>query len=161
MSVDPSALLLGAAAVITAIGTIYVNRNSRRDQHRQAAAAAQVQRDQHQLEETKQALEALGSALTETRTDLHEERRLRRQAEAELEEKKTLHRHMYAAQESRCLEYAGQLTDTVLTLRGVVVDEIARAAADSALRALPSHPHDLPPATPPALEGEKDDPADR
>jgi hypothetical protein len=54
---------------------------------------------------------------------------------------------MYSVQESRCREVQAQLTDALIVLRGVVGNEIAQAAADTAIAHVAPHPHALPSST--------------
>ncbi len=127
------------------LGGLWLNRISQREQNRQQRAANKVAEDRADLDETAQAL-----AATVRRAELAEageDRKQKRidQLEDEIEEERSLRRVLFSAQEARCREVQAQLTDALITLRGVVTDEIAAAAATTALMLSTPHPHQLPP----------------
>ena len=142
-----TAWLAGITAAITAVGALVLNMRSKDDQKKQQDAAEKIHQDKHRLEETKQALDALQQMYTNANADAdryraraEEERQRADSAEDELDEQRELHRKMYSAQEARCREYASDLTDVILMLRHVVLDEVANAAATMALHR-DEHPH--------------------
>lgn len=137
-------MLVAITGFIVGIGGLLLNVRGVRDQNRQQSAATQAMGAKGRLDETQQALDAV-----EKRAELAETGETRKQAridqlEDELDEERLLRRHQLAQQEARCREQVTALTDALITLRGVVVDEVARAAALTALdRNLP-HPHERP-----------------
>lgn len=146
--------ILAATGFITGVGALYVNWRSQKDQRAQQVAANRVSEDKTELERTKQIVDQLST---------HNDRLIARSERAEgqvedlrdeLDEERTLRRHMLAAQESRCRDVQGSMVETLIVLRGVVNDEIMRAAADAAIEQ-PSHPHELP-APQRETEGETD-----
>lgn len=143
-----TAWLAGVTAMITAIGALVLNYRSKGDQDKQQQAAERIHQDKHRLEETQQALDALQRMFDNATSDAdryrqraEEERQRADTAEDELDEQRELHRKMYSAQEARCREYASDLTDVILMLRHVVLDEVANAAATMTL-ARKEHPHE-------------------
>lgn len=137
-------LLVAVTGFIVGVGGLVLNLRGQRDQNRQQRAANAVLEDKGRLDETQQALDA--TERRAERAEAGEERWRERAATLEdaLDEQKQLYRSMYAAQESRCREVTGDLVDTLLGLRGVVRDEVTRAATDAALESFTPHPHELP-----------------
>lgn len=137
---DGTAWLVAITGAVTGIGALILNRRSQKETAELTRAANRVARDRSRLEETEQAITSLERALERANEEIDRLSAARTRAEAERDEAKDLHRQMYAAQESRCREFAQDLTDAILVLRRVVRDEVAREAADAALE-WPGHPH--------------------
>ena len=160
-----TAWLLAITAAITGIGALVMNRRGAKEQNALQKAANSMVEDKQRLEETEQAITSLERALTRAEADADRYRRLYTEAEAESTEQRELHRKMYSAQEARCREYASDLTDVILMLRHVVLDEVANAAATMAM-ARQEHPHEdrrrtaLPGSVTPRGEGQDGDVAD-
>lgn len=140
-----STLLVAITGFIVGVGGLALNLRGQRDQNRQQAAANAALEDKGRLDETQQALDA--TVQRAERAEAGEQRKQERieKLEEAIDEQRQLYRHMYAAQESRCREVTGDLVDTLMGLRGVVRDEVTRAAADEAIETFRPHPHELPP----------------
>lgn len=155
-------MIVAITGAIVGVGGLMLNLRGVRDQNRQQAAAEQALETKTRLDETQLLLDGQAKALERADTrerDLlaridqlaergeQKDRRIE-QLEDELDEKDLLRRQQLSQQEARCREQTTALTDVVITLRSVVVDETAKAAAATVLdRQLP-HPH-----VPPAIEG--------
>ena len=147
-SIDPSlaGVITAITGIIVGIGGLLLNRQGQRDQHRQQQAATAAVEEKERADRTELALDAV-SRRAELAERGEERMRLRIESlEDELDEERSLRRHLFAAQESRCREVVADLTDALVTLRGIVTDEIAQSAATKALRrsAASPHPHELP-----------------
>jgi hypothetical protein len=144
-------MLVAVTGFIVGVGGLLLNVRGVRDQNRQQGAATRAIADKGRLDEIQQVLDARAADLD--RSDLREQQLLirndklseRNQAlEDELEEQRLLHRSQLSRQESLCREQHIALTEALVTLRAVVVDEVAMSAAATVLdRQLP-HPHEPP-----------------
>lgn len=131
--------LTGLASFV--VGTL-LTRRGRRETQRQKAAADQALADKTRLAETQQALDATRKR-AETAEAGEERWRVRAdELEVEVDQERDRRRTTLADQEARCQRTVAQLHDVVETLRGVVVDEISRAAAGLQVAAVRAHPHD-------------------
>jgi hypothetical protein len=147
---DPS-MLVAITGFIVGVGGIVLNVRGMRDQHRQQGAATRAIADKGRLEEIQQVLDARAEDLD--RANTREQQLLVRAdklveriqtLEDENEEQRLLHRSQVSRQEALCREQHIALTEALVTLRAVVVDEIAMASAATVLdRQLP-HPHEPP-----------------
>lgn len=137
---ESTAWLIAVTGFVTGVGTLVLNRRGQKDQKTMQVAANAIAADKHRLEETQQALDALQQLLDRAIEDAQRWRGRAEEAETELDEQRDLHRAMYSQQESRCREYAQELTDVILMLRRVVIDEIAIAQATIVL-GRDEHPH--------------------
>lgn len=142
--IDPSlaAVITAATGVFVAFTGFLLNRSSQREQARQQAAADKAAQDSQKASHLELALDAM-----QRRAEMAEAAEIRKtrrvdELEDELDEQRDLHRHQLAAQEARCREQLGAVTDVALTLRAVVNDEIAQAAARTALDRVLPHPHE-------------------
>lgn len=151
MLVAVTGFLVGAAG-------IYLNYKGMRDQRRQQDAANLALRDKSRIDETQMNLDAAmaraekaeaASDRKDTRIDALQARV--NQLEQEVDEAHLLRRQQLSAANADCREHQNQLVDALATLRAVVVDEMARAAADTVLHEAREHPHG--PIAPP-LDGD-------
>lgn len=145
-AIDPSlaGVITAVFGGIAVVGGLILNRLSLREQARQQAAADKAARDSEKAGHLELALDAM-----QRRAEMAEAGELnwRRRAESqqtENDKQREQHRRREARLEARCREQTALLTDALIVLRGVVVDETAQAAAATVLdRRLP-HPHDPP-----------------
>lgn len=158
LAIDPSAAGLVTAIVggIVGVGGLMLNRFSQREQARQQSVADQAAKDSRDLSETQQALDAtvkraeLAEAGEERKQTIIDTKQARiERLEEALDEQRSLYRSMYSAQEARCRDVTGDLVDTLINMRGVVRDEITRAAVESAVDDFVPHPHEIPRAIEP------------
>lgn len=144
-------MLVAVTGFIVGVGGLLLNVRGVRDQNRQQGAATEAIRDKGRLDEIQQVLDARAADLE--RANTREQQHLtrldklaeRNQAlEDEIEEQRLLHRSQLSRQEALCREQHIALTEALVTLRAVVVDEIAMSSAATVLdRQLP-HPHEPP-----------------
>lgn len=142
-------MIVAITGAIVGLGGLVLNLRGQAAQRVEQYAANAALNTKARLDETQQALDAAGrrAEVAETGERLLREENLRLRGEVdrledEIDEATTLRRHMLAQQEARCREQLTQITDVAISLRKVVTDETARAAAAVVLdRALP-HPHD-------------------
>lgn len=146
---DVGSAILAATGIVTGIGALYVNYRSQRDQNRQQAAASSIAEKAGRVDEVIKSNEVLSgmndrlvTQLTDARMQVDTLRERNDMLENEVDEQKELRRQMLSRQAARCEEVQAMLTDTVLTLRDVVQDEIAKTAAGVVLGTAGPHPHD-------------------
>lgn len=137
MEVDANwaSLIVGVATAAVLYAGHALARRGQKEQNEQQRAAnnlAAVER-QRDYERDRANTEQARADRERERAD---------EAEDECDEERRKHRRDMAEQESRCRRSEAQLTDTVRTLRAVVVDEVAKAAADTALSEVKPHPHE-------------------
>lgn len=144
-------MLVAVTGFIVGVGGLLLNGRGMRDQNRQQGAATKAIADKGRLEEIQQVLDARAKDLE--RADAREQQLLvrvdklveRNQAlEDEIEEQRLLHRSQMSRQEALCREQHIALTEALVTLRAVVVDEIAESAAATVLDRQLRHPHEPP-----------------
>lgn len=143
-AIDPSlaGVITAVFGGIAVVGGLILNRLSLREQARQQAAADKAARDSEKAGHLELALDAM-----QRRAEMAEAGEIRKtrrvdELEDELDEEREMRRAMLSAQEARCREQLSAVTDVALTLRAVVNDEIAQAAARTALDRVLPHPHD-------------------
>lgn len=146
-----ASMIVAITGAVVGLGGLALNLRGQSAQRIEQQAANAVLSTKTRLDETQQALDASTrrAELAESgeRALREENQRLRGDVdrlEDEVDEATSLRRHMLSQQEARCREQLTQITDVAITLRKIVTDEAARAAAAVVLdRALP-HPHDTP-----------------
>lgn len=146
-----ASMIVAITGAIVGLGGLLLNLRGQSAQRIEQQAANAALANKARLEETQQALDA-STKRAETaeagerlwREETVREREKSDRLEAELDEQRELHRHQLSRQEARCREQTALLTDALIVLREVVVDETAQAAAATVLdRRLP-HPHEPP-----------------
>ncbi|GAA5143353.1 hypothetical protein GCM10023340_08620 [Nocardioides marinquilinus] len=136
-----AAVIVALAGLLAAVGALVQNRRGRADQNRQQQVTDAALGDKQRLDETQQALDA-----TERRAERAEAGEVRwrdrsDQLEAEMDAMRDRHREEMAQQDGRCRRAWNELYDGFETLRMVVVDEVARAAAGERVAMIRPHPH--------------------
>lgn len=134
---DPG-ILIALITGIVALAGYGLARRGTKEQNQQSAAATALA-----------ALEARADR-AEQRETYERERAEKaearyRAAEDKIDEVQDNCRKQLNEQSSRCTAVADSLTSTIVTLRDVVLDEVAKTAAQTALDETAPHPHDPDP----------------
>lgn len=133
-------MLVAVTGFIVGVSGIVLNLRGMRDQKRQQDAANLALRDKSRIDETQMNLDAAMKRAAEAEA-ISDRRQSRIDAlekkvddlEQEVEEAHLLRRQQVSAATSDHREEIATYLDTIATLRSVVVDEVARAAADTVL----------------------------
>lgn len=130
---DPGILIALITGVVALAGYGLARRGTR-EQNQQSAAATALA-----------AIEARADR-AEKREEYERERAEKaearyRAAEDKIDEVQDNCRKQLSEQAGRCTAVADSLTSTIVTLRDVVLDEVATAAAQTALDETTAHPH--------------------
>ncbi len=146
-------MVVAITGAVVGIGGLILNRRGMKDQDRQQAAANQALENKSRLDETKINLDAAMKRAEDAET-----RETRKQAridvmeeqidglQQEVDEAHLYRRQQLSAQAAEFREKEARWIDDIATLRSVVVDEIARSAADTVLDRTTAPRHVLPAA---------------
>lgn len=131
---DPGILIACITGIVALAGYLLARRGTV-EANQQSAAATAIRA----IEARSDRAEA-GEKYQRERAEKAEAKL--RERDDELDEAQDDARKLLVAQTVRCQAITNNLTETIVTLRDIVVSEVATAAAQSALDNLPPHPHD-------------------
>lgn len=121
---EASSLILAVGSVVTIITTVWLNRRGQDNEKREQDAATT-------LAARKQQFDEANTAVTLAREDADRERARADRAETRAE-----------TVQSRCDDAQRDARDALVAMRTVLLDEVARAAGDAAVRDITDHLHD-------------------
>jgi len=130
---DPGILIAVITGLVALAGYLLARRGTR-EQNQQSAAASALSAIEKRatLAESREIYERERAEKAEARY---------REAEDRLDEVQADCRKQLTEQAARCTAVNDSLTTTIVTLRDVVLDEVAKAAAQTALDEVVPHPH--------------------
>lgn len=145
-------MVVAITGAVVGIGGLLLNRRGMKDQNRQQVAANQALENKSRLDETQMNLNAAMKRAEDA--EARETRKqgridvLEKQVDAlqqEVDEAHLYRRQLISALSAEHRNEMSKLVDDLATLRSVVVDEIAKSAADTVLERT-THPRNALPA---------------